>query len=69
MNSAVRLECNNRSGSNSAEAGKQMNPTPAADSHRENIQFIWDGSGAGKIYKTALDVGVDEFDANVVAYF
>jgi hypothetical protein len=26
-------------------------------------------SGAGKIYETALDVGVDEFDTNVVANF
>jgi hypothetical protein len=26
-------------------------------------------SGAGKIYKTALDIGVGEFDPNMVAHF
>ena len=26
-------------------------------------------SGAGKIYETALDVRVDEFDTNMVAHF
>lgn len=25
-------------------------------------------SGAGKIYETALDISVDEFDANVIAH-
>ena len=42
--------------------GKSVVPCPIRSQRRLR-------SGAGKIYETALDVGVDEFDANVVAHF
>ena len=43
--------------------------TPTTRLCAQSESAITYGSGAGEVYETALDVSVDEFDANVVAHF